>query len=458
MTAIHESAPTDVAVKQAPLSAEQQEWLGRAYAALDEERMRRFGVDIVSIHSPTGFEREASQWMAEQMRALGMDAFYQEMDENTGNAVGYYRGSGGGPQMLLYAPIDTHLDIVDEYDLPWVGPAYRADMLPKGYVDEHGNVIGLGANNPKGMIMAIWGALDAITRAGVPLKGNVVAGFAGGGMPVKAPPNSPTANAGLGSGVSYMLNRGVGADFGIISKPGYAVAWEEVGLCWFKVTIGGGYIGYAGRPHDVPEHKNTILEAARIVPELEAWLLEFSKANTSGLCTPWGAVSTIRGGWPHKPSFQPAATEILMDVRVNPRVSTADVEAQFAAGIATIQARHPDIQLLWEMFGSYPGASTDPEHWIVQSAMRGWEHVEGQTHHARTGTSGQTDASAIRNLGIPLARIGQPQPEHLPQEWALGLGGMGVGHIPHLAKVAKIIIYAVIDSCMRTRAEVGLAD
>ena len=34
---------------------------------------------------------------------------------------------------------------------------------------------------------------------------------------------------------------------------------------------------------------------------------------------------------------------------------------------------------------------------------------------------------------------------------------MGVGHIPHLAKVAKIVIYAVVDSCMRTRAEVGLA-
>jgi len=452
------SVPTDVEVKQAPLSAEQQQWLEAAYAQISEDRMREFCVEVVSLHSPTGFERDASEWMADQMKALGMDAFYQPMDDNSGNAVGYYRGTGDGPHMLLYAPIDTHLDIVEEYDLPWAGPEFREDMLPQGHIDEHGNVIGLGSNNPKGTVTAIWGALDAITRAGVPLKGTIVAGFAGGGMPVKAPPNSPTENAGLGSGVSYMLNHGVSADFGIISKPGYAVAWEEVGLCWFKVTVGRGYIGYAGRPHDVPEYKNTILEAAKVTLELEEWLQEYSKANTSGLCTPWGAVSVVRGGWPHKPSFPPAATELLMDVRVNPRSSTADVKEQFARAIEDIQARHPEMHLEWEMFGSYPGASTDPEHWVIQSAMRGWEHVEGQTHHARVGTSGQTDASAIRNLGVPMARVGQPAALNVPAEWVNGLGGMGVAHIPHLADVAKILIYAVIDSCMRTRAEVGLGE
>ena len=277
-------------------------------------------------------------------------------------------------------------------------------------------------------------------------------------MPVKAPPNSPTANAGLGSGVSYMLNHGVTADFGIISKPGYSVAWEEVGLCWFKVTVGGGYVGYAGRPHDVPEYKNTILEAAQVTLALEDWLLEHSRDTTSGLCTPWGAVTAVRGGWPHKPSFPPAATEILLDVRVSPRLSTSEIEKRFASAIGQIQSRHPEMQVEWEMIGSYPGAVTDPQHWIVQSTMRGWEHVEGRTHHARTGTSGQTDASAIRNLGIPMARIGQNPPPHVPKEWSLGLGGMGVAHVADLAQVARILIYAVVDSCMRTRAEVGLAN
>ena len=61
------------------------------------------------------------------------------------------------------------------------------------------------------------------------------------------------------------------------------------------------------------------------------------------------------------------------------------------------------------MYAAYPGSYTDPQNWIVQSAMRGWEFVEGTTHHAVTGTSGQTDASALRHLGIPTVRLGYPQ-------------------------------------------------
>ena len=92
----------------------------------------------------------------------------------------------------------------------------------------------------------------------------------------------------------------------------------------------------------------------------------------------------------------------------------------------------------------------------MQSAMRGWEFVEGATHHAVTGTSGQTDASALRNLGIPTVRIGYPPVPTIPPQWQ-GFGGLGVSHIPHLAKVTRAIIYAIIDTCTRPRTQVGLA-
>lgn len=455
------AAPTDVEVQKVPLSGEQKEWLDKALALVDTDRMTKFDVGVTSIHSPTGDERAANEWLVEQMKGMGLDAFYQRIDDRTGNAVGYYPGSGGGPTMMLYAPIDTHIAVDPDQDVPWVAPQLRPDMLPQGYVDEHGSVIGLGSNNPKGMVTAIYGAMDAVTRAKVPLKGTVVMAFAGGGMPVAAPlapqTRAATAYGGLGSGVSFMINHGVTADFGIIVKPGFSVAWEEVGLCWFKVTV-RGYLGYAGRPHDIPNYKNSIADAAKVVLALHEWLPEYSKRNTSGLCTPAGDVTVIRGGMPHTPAFPPAATEIYLDVRCTPRQSPADVKSQFAQVIDDIRARYPEIDLDWEMFGAYPSASTDPDHWVVHSTMRGWEHEEGKPHQARTGTSGQTDASMIRNLGIPLARVGQPAPvPNVPQEWSLGLGGMGVAHIPDLARVARVLVYAVIDSCTRTRAEVGLS-
>lgn len=451
-------APADVPVTKLPLSAQQQAWLEKAYANVSVERMTQFGLGVVGIHSPTGHERAVSEWMADQLRTIGMDGRYQRIDDNSGNAYGYYGGGTDGPTMMLYAPIDTHLDLDEREDIPNVGPAFRPDMSVKPHVDPHGNIIGLGANNPKGMVVSLWGALDALTRAGVPLRGRVLGAFAGGGMPVLAPPTVNTGDAGLGSGVSYLINHGVTADFGIISKPGYNVSWEEVGLCWFRVYVRGGYIGYAGRPHDVPEYKNMIVETAKVVLALEEWIPEYSKRNTSGLVTPWGQVSTIRGGWMHKPAFPPANVVLQVDIRVNPRSSTTDVARQFGEAIDRIQKANPQLTLDWEQFGAYPGASTDPYHWVIQSTMRGWEHVEGKPHHARAGTSGQTDASAIRNLGIPLARLGQPGPAPgTPPDWVHGLGGMGVGHVPDFARVAKVLIYAVIDSCTRSREEVGLA-
>ncbi len=87
--------PSDVPVKPAPLSRQQRGWLEQAVSLIDENRMRTFNCAITSIHSPTGEERVASEWMVQQMLGLGIDAFYQPLDERSGNAVGQLKGTGG---------------------------------------------------------------------------------------------------------------------------------------------------------------------------------------------------------------------------------------------------------------------------------------------------------------------------------------------------------------------------
>ncbi len=108
------------------------------------------------------------------------------------------------------------------------------------------------------------------------------------------------------------------------------------------------------------------------------------------------------------------------------------------------------------MIAAYPGSHTDPENWIIQSAMRSWEFVEDKPHQVIRGASGQTDASARRNLGIPAARLGYPPVSTIAPEWQ-GFGGLGVSHVPDLTRVTRAIIYAIVDTCTRRRADVGLA-
>ena len=82
-----------------------------ASSLIDVESLYRLNRDITAIHSPTGRERAASEYMVRHLAGIGLEATYQAMGEKSGNAIGRIRGSGGGPSLLLYAPIDTHLDV-----------------------------------------------------------------------------------------------------------------------------------------------------------------------------------------------------------------------------------------------------------------------------------------------------------------------------------------------------------
>ena len=452
MATVSVDAPSDIAVKTAPLSAEQREWVERAWALIDEERIRRIDLELTRIPSPTGYERAVSERLAQIMTDAGLDAAYQPMDENSGNAYGYVRGSGEGPSLMVYAPIDAHLDGDPALDAPWAAPRLTDEMKTDAYVAENGDVIGLCAFNPKGFATVALAAAQAVKEAGVPLKGDLIAAFAGGGMPAGMPAADARQGHGLGSGVTYMLNHGVSPDYAIIIKPGASVAWEEAGLCWFKVTV-RGQMGYAGLTRTIPGFRNSVLHAATFIHAIDEWLIDYQARNASGTVAPQGCVAAVRGGWPHKPAFPSAATEVYIDVRLTPRQTTAEVKAEFAAAVESITARHPELSVEWEMTASYPAVATDPDNWIIQSCMRGWQEVEGKEHHAGVNpVSGQHDGSAIRRMGIPTAKIGPGPVPTIPPEWR-GFGGMGVAHIPDLAVAAKKIVYAVIDTCTRTRAE-----
>jgi acetylornithine deacetylase/succinyl-diaminopimelate desuccinylase-like protein len=353
---------------------------------------------------------------------------------------------------LLYAPIDTHLEGDADKDLPWAGPVLGADMVPKGHA-EGDMVFGLGAANPKCMVATLAEIALALHQAGIPLVGDLVLGFAGGGMPVNV---AARGNYGMSDGVYHLLTRGVAPDFAIIMKPVWRVYAEEPGMCWFKIAV-RGTLGYAGIARSTPGYKDSIVSAAELIRQIEAWIPEYTGRNSSGEIAPEGHISAVRGGWPERPAFPSATTEIFLDLRCNPRTSPAEVKAQFAEAMRMIRRRNPEIDFDWEMFGAYPGGATDVSNWIIQSTRRGWERVQGRPHGDPPKLGGQTDGALIRRLGIPCARIGFPwPPRNCPDEFKQGLGGMGVAWVPDLIKSARAILYAVIDTLTRPRHELGL--
>lgn len=446
---------TDVSVEPAPLSPDQRAWYEAAAELVDEDLVREIVVAMTNIPSPTGEEAELADYLARRGREHGLDGAVQPLDELSANAVLRRKGLGNGPELLLYAPIDTHTTGAESEDLPWVGDELRGDMKPEAYVVGP-YVAGLGANNPKGHAACIVAAVEAVTRAEIPLLGNLVAGFGAAGMPTnrRPVPGLPPESPGHGRGCAYMLEHGVESDFAVIAKTGWAVAWEEVGISWFKVRVKGA-LNYAGIRHFV-DYRNPILGLPALIEGLERWFPEYTARNSSGQVAPQASIGAVEAGWTYKPTFVPAAADVYIDVRLSPRTPPEEARAQFGRAIDAIREANPGLDLEWEMLLAVPGTSTDPHSWIVQSCMRAWEDIEGAKHVPGTRQSGATDANILRGHGLPTARIGLarvPEDAPVPNDFSKG---MNVVDTPNMVRVARALIYAAIDTCGRTRHEVGL--
>ncbi|WP_200862866.1 M20 family metallopeptidase [Amycolatopsis orientalis] len=369
-----------------------------------EDRLRAAAHAVTDIPSPTGREAPLARLLAARLSAAGFAAQPQYLDEFQANAVGRLRGTGGGEDLLLYAPIDTLTTGQSELDVPWIGPELRPDMLAEAR-DEGPFVSGLGASNPKGHAACILVLAEALGEVRPDLAGDVVVAFGAGGMPtnaVDAPGYPARANTGQGVGCSFLLERGWHTDHAVIAKPGDFVAHDEVGLCWFEITVPGIHT-YAGSRHRLP-YRNPIVTAADIVTRLERWLADYPARHRTATAAPQGVVGSIAGGWERMLAVTPAACRIRLDVRIAPGTKPLAVKRELAAFLAGVD---PALDL--EMVLAIPGTSTPPDSAIVRTAIEAWERTSGRSHDPAPDNSGATDANILRARGIPTARVGMPK-------------------------------------------------
>ncbi|MGM1061574.1 M20 family metallopeptidase [Saccharothrix sp. Mg75] len=371
---------------------------------ITEDRLRAAARAVTAIPSPTGREAPLARMLAARLSAAGFAAQAQHLDEFQANAVGRLRGTGGGEDLMLYAPIDTLTTGQPELDVPWIGPELRPDMLAQAR-DEGPFVFGLGASNPKGHAACVLVLAEALGAARPDLAGDVVVAFGAGGMPtnaVEAPGYPARANTGHGVGCSFLLERGWHADHAVIAKPGDFIAHDEVGLCWFEITVPGTHT-YVGSRHRLP-YRNPIVTAAEVVTRLERWLADYPARHRTATAAPQGVIGSIAGGWERVLAVTPAVCRIRLDLRIAPGVTPMAVKRELAAFLAGF-----DDDLGLEMVLSIPGTRTPPDAPIVRTAIEAWESTRGRPHEPVPDNSGATDANILRARGIPTVRTGMPK-------------------------------------------------
>ncbi len=432
------------------LDGERLAWVDKAQQHVRPDRLRELVRALVERPSPTGQELAVAAWAVEQLRRGGAAAHVQRFGgAGSANAVGRLPGSGEGADLLLYAPIDTWTTGEPEQDLPWASPAWRAD-LAAAPVDDGPYVTGLGAGNPKGHAACVLAAVEAVAAAGIPLAGDLVAGFGGGGMPTQAPAGS-APGSGHGAGAWHLLEQGGTTDLAVIAKPGWTASHEEVGLAWVEVAVEGTHT-YVGSRHRIA-YRSALADAAAVVTSLERWAPRWAEQRTRGTCAPQVVVSAVDSGQTRELAGTPALVRVLLDVRLSPGTTAPEAVRAVRRQVAAVAAERQGMAARTRLIVSVPGSHTDPGSPVVRSAVAAWEADEQRSHAPATGTSGATDANVLRLRGVPTVRIGMPKVAD-PRVNHDFTSGMNSVDVREMERLTRLLVRVAVDLCTRPADEV----
>ncbi|HEV2677500.1 MAG TPA: M20/M25/M40 family metallo-hydrolase [Aliidongia sp.] len=165
-------------------------------ARLDEKASLDFLAEMArhKSYSETEGERVLARFMVERMRALGIEADTTPVPGDRVNAIGTWRGTGGGHSLLFNGHLDTN-PVTEGWTVdPW-----------GGLVDDK-FIYGIGVSNMKAGDAAYFCAVKTLIDAGVKLKGDVVLTYVVGELQG-------------GVGTLAAIRQGVRADYFINSEP-----------------------------------------------------------------------------------------------------------------------------------------------------------------------------------------------------------------------------------------------
>lgn len=137
-------------------------WVEEAISRIDGFKVVSILRNLVKIPSYTGEEAEKGDYIVRELERRGLEVFESYVERpGRRNVLGVIRGDGTGKSLMLSAHQDTHT-----CQVPW-DEAHEA-------VVRDGAVYGVGTGDSMGPMAAMLGAIDAVKRAGVELKGDLV--------------------------------------------------------------------------------------------------------------------------------------------------------------------------------------------------------------------------------------------------------------------------------------------
>jgi acetylornithine deacetylase len=270
----------------------------RVLAAVDDDETLSLLARLIETpsHNPPGDEVAAAAVLGEFLAVAGITPAIHEVSPGRPNLEAAL-GPAGGPVLLFNGHTDT---------MPpgpgWYTDPYRAHR-------SGGRLYGLGACDMKAGLAAMAGAMAAVARSGVPLRGRVVL-------------DAVADEEATGAGTKATLRAGRAADWGVIAEPtGLQLARAGNGQVNFTVT----FLGEAGHGSTPEDGHNAIYDAAAFIR-----LVEQEAARLAGQVHPLTGPASYNAGVVYggvRTAIIPSECTVGVDRRIIPGQTVAEAIA-----------------------------------------------------------------------------------------------------------------------------------
>jgi acetylornithine deacetylase len=368
--------------------------------AIDRERLVETASRMIDVHSFTGDEQRMAELMVALYEDLGLAVQWQQVEDGRANAVGTWRGSGGGKSLMFNGHMDTSYSGRE----PWLRgvPGFQ----PRAF-ERDGRLYGLGISNMKGALACYVAAVRALQDAGVRLHGDVLIASVCGEIEKTQYGDAQGAEfRGYAAGSRFLVSHGGIADMCLLGEPTEGkVVLGHFGTLWLRIRVHGDFIHTAfseGR-----RDRNSILRMREVLDVVLEWVTtwEGDPANAYRGTTAIVNVGAIEGGFGWRVSRTPHHTDLFLDVRVPPTRPMSAARSVALELVRSLAERFPDYGVEGEVYVTAPGAEIDEEHELVDAVETAHEQVFG-ARPERAVTRWFSDASVLTRYGMPTVNYG----------------------------------------------------
>jgi acetylornithine deacetylase/succinyl-diaminopimelate desuccinylase-like protein len=367
---------------------------------IDRERLVETASSLIDVHSFTGDEQKMGELMVSLYESMGLATQWHQVEDNRANALGTWRGAGGGPTLMF----NGHMDTSYSGQEPWL--RHVPGFQPKAFVRD-GRLYGLGISNMKGALACYVEAVRALQDAGVRLRGDVlIAAVCGEIEKTQYGDAQGSQYRGYAAGSRYLVTHGGVADMCLLGEPTEGkVVLGHFGALWLRIRVHGNFIHTAFT--EGKKDQNSILRMHEVLAAVQEWIptWEDDPSNAYRGTKAIVNVGAIEGGFGWRVSRTPHHSDLFLDVRVPPTKAMGVARREVLDFVRSLAQRFPDYGIEGEVYVTAPGAEIDEDHELVQAVDEAHAQVFGSKPE-RDVTRWFSDASALSRYGIPTLNYG----------------------------------------------------